>query len=190
MPSRTTHESISIQPAAGQHNLLHTFQNQCWKINHSSKHDNTVANSVLVERPEMYLFHTSVNLISLDIFLFVCVYTSERYLTWQSFWLQLFKNGGSELCCMIIWSEGPPHGNICSDSRVSPLRPSEHSWESGPSRVKVPETAVITVLGKGMKADRWRDTNRKRCWSSACQTVQIRVQTLTELRQKKKEKKT
>lgn len=30
------------------------------------------------------------------------------------------------------------------------------------SHVKVPETAVITVLEKGMKADRWRDTNRKR----------------------------
>lgn len=72
VPSRTTHESISIQPAAAQHNLLRAFQNQCWKINHCSQHDNTVANSILVERQQKPLFHTFANLISLDIFLF-CV---------------------------------------------------------------------------------------------------------------------
>lgn len=42
-------------------------------------------------------------------------------------------------------------------------------------------TAMITVfqLGNGMKADRWRDTNRKPCWYPVCQTPLIRVQTLT-----------
>lgn len=190
VPSRTTHESISIQPAVGQHNLLHTFRNQCWKINHCSQHDNTVANSILVEHPQKHLFPQICDLDFPGYFPF-CV--------WSYIWTLLDiaivlptivkkkrkKDGGSKLCWMIIWSEGPTHGNVSLDRHVSALRPSERSWERDPSRVKVPETAAITVLGKGMTVDRWRDTNRKRRWSSVCQTLQICFQTLTALRQKK-----
>lgn len=164
--------------------LFQTWQHCCFE-----------ANSILVERPQKHLFHTSVNLISMDIF-FLCVFIHLNILWHDNHSAynckkekKKKKNGGSELWCMIIWSEIPRLGNISSDCRVSPLCPSEHSWESGRSHVKVPETAVITVLKKGMKADRWRDTNRKQRWSSVCQTLQIRVQTLTGLRQKKREKK-
>lgn len=70
------------------------------------------------------------------------------------------ENEECEVRCMIIQSEAPVRLYISSDCGVSSLRPPDSSRERGPSRVTVPETEVITVLGKGMKADRWRDTNR------------------------------
>lgn len=149
VPSRTTHESISIQPAAGQHNLLHAFQNQCWKINHCSQHDNTVANSILVESPQKHLFHT-LQTFSQDIFFLMCMCIYTSTLLDMTIFLPTVWKWEGEMWCMVIWSEGPPVVNIGSDRCVS--LPSAHlnpAEKAAPSRVNVPETAAITVLGKG-----------------------------------------
>lgn len=86
-------------------------------------------------------------------------------------------------CCHIVKQQLV----LCvSDCRVSLLHRSEVDSSKRPrmcSRFWNSDDNSIPI-GEGMKADRWRDTNRKPCWCPVCQTPLIHVQTLTGLRQK------